>query len=79
MANYDVITDTNSYHGIKTTYGMPGMPKQECDKCIKKWECSKLPAWTKLCEIAEEHNKMAEIIETQNMLKSIQIGEEDGC
>lgn len=54
MPSYDVIESTNSYHGIKTTYGMAGMPKIECATCDKSEECRKAPSWIKLCEVTEE-------------------------
>lgn len=55
MPNYDVIEDYNSYHGIKTTYGIAGsMPKPECKTCNQAWECSKQPPWRNLCEQQKE-------------------------
>ena len=50
MANHDVITDINSYHGIQTTFPTAGMPKPECKTCEQSSACVKLAPWIKLCE-----------------------------
>ena len=45
-----------SSHVIKTTYGMTGMPKKECDSCNELAKCARLAPWVRPCE--EKQNEM---------------------
>lgn len=50
MANYDIIEDYNTYHGIKTKWGGMGMHKAECSTCDGWGKCVKKAPWDKSCE-----------------------------